>query len=146
VGRFLGDLNVVHVRFTHTGGSDFHELRLVAHVFNSGATAVTHGGADAAYQLVDDGQHTALVGYTAFDAFRHELVGVVGRVLEVAVGRAFRHGPQAAHTTVGLVRPTLVENHFTRRLFRTGKHAAHHAGRSPCSQSLGNITGETDTA
>src|SRR5690606_25694016 len=100
VRRFFRDLHVVHVRFTHAGRSDFNELGLAAHFLNGLAAAIAHGGPDAAYQLIDDGDDAALVGHAAFDAFGHELVSVVGRVLEVAVGRAVAHGAHAAHAAI----------------------------------------------
>src|SRR6186713_1778041 len=54
VRRFLGDLHVVDMAFAYAGGRDFHELGLVAHVFDGGATAVTHAGPQAAGHLEHD--------------------------------------------------------------------------------------------
>src|SRR3989344_872733 len=136
VRRFLGDLHIVHVAFADTGGGDLDELGLVVHLFDRGATAVAHGGAHAARHLVDDADHGALVGHTAFDAFGHELVsvGVAGaRLLEVAVGTALLHGANGAHAAVALVAAALEQDDFAGRFFGACKHATphHRAGAAP---------------
>src|SRR5690606_19209753 len=98
------------------------------------------------HQLIDDGDHAALVCHAAFDAFGNKLVDVVGGVLEVTVGRAFGHGAQAAHAAVGLVGTALIQHHFAGGFFGTGEHAAHHAGGGPRSERLGDVARITDTA
>src|SRR5690606_24209472 len=108
VGSFFGNLYVVDVRLADARSRDFNELALGAHVFNGGAAAIAHRGAQAADQLIDDGQHAAFVRDAAFNAFGHEFVRVVGRVLEIAVRRTVFHGAEAAHATIGLVRTALV--------------------------------------
>src|SRR3546814_15172189 len=93
VGRFLGDLHIVHVGFAHTRRSDLDELCLGAHFFDGGAAAIAHGGAYAADQLIDDGDDAALVRPTALNNFGHELVDVVGRNLKIAkIGRELCRG------------------------------------------------------
>src|SRR5690606_5025252 len=134
------------MRFAYAGGGDFDELRLGAHVVDAGAAAVAHRGADAAHQLVDDGQHAALVGHAAFDAFGHQLVGVVGGILEVAVGRAVGHRAQAAHAAVRLVRTALEQHDFAGGFLGAGEHAAHHAGEGAGGQRLGDVARVADAA
>src|SRR5690606_14444881 len=134
----------MNVRFPDTGSRNFHELGLGAHVFNAGAPAVAHGSTNATHKLVDDGQDTAFVGNPPFDAFRNELVGVVGGILEVAIGRAIGHGAKAAHAAIGLVGTTLVEHHFAGGFFGAGEHAAHHAGGRSGRQRLGDVAREAN--
>src|SRR3989344_2850721 len=149
VRRFLGDLHIVHVAFADTGGGDLDELGLVVHLFDRGATAVAHGGAHAARHLVDDADHGALVGHTAFDAFGHELVsvGVAGaRLLEVAVGTALLHGANGAHAAVALVAAALEQDDFAGRFFGACKHATHHHRAGASGQGLGDVAAVADTA
>ncbi len=149
VGRFLGDLHVVHMRFTDAGGGDLDELGLVVHLGDRGAAAVAHGGAHATSHLEDDADHAALVGHAAFDALGHQLVGVGvagGRFLEVAIRAALLHGADGAHAAVALVAAALVEDDLARRFLGAGKHAAHHDGRRACGDGLGNVAREADTA
>jgi hypothetical protein len=42
VGRFLGDLHVVHMRLAHAGRRNFHELGFLAQLIDGGAAAVAH--------------------------------------------------------------------------------------------------------
>src|SRR5690606_13870167 len=97
VGDLFGDVYVLDVGFTHTGRGNFGELRFGSHVVDAGVNAVAHRGTDTTHQLVDDRQDAALVRDAAFDAFGDELVGIVGRILEIAIGRAIGHGAQATH-------------------------------------------------
>src|SRR5690606_7414050 len=83
--------------------------------------------------------HAALVRHAPFDAFGHELVGVVGRVLEVAVGRAVGHRAQAAHAAVGLVGAALVQDDLARRFVGAGEHAAHHDAVRAGRDGLGHV-------
>src|SRR5471032_37928 len=146
VRRFLGDLHIVDMRFTHAGRGDFHELGLVAQLVYRRAAAVTHGLAYAADHLEDDGQHAALVGHAAFDAFGHELVGLHARFLEITVGRAVRHRADAAHAAIRFVAAALVQDHFAGRLFRAGEHRAHHDGRRAGGQRLRDVARVADAA
>src|SRR6218665_349679 len=110
VGGFLGNLDIVHMAFADAGRGDLYKLGLVAHLFDGGTTTVTHAGTQATGHLEDDGNHGAFVGYTAFDAFGHQLVGLPitrGRFLEVAVGAALLHGPDGAHAAVTFVAAAL---------------------------------------
>src|SRR5690606_13141351 len=138
-GRFFRDLHVVDVRFTNTGGRDLYEFGLVAHLFDGSATAVTHGRPYTADQLVDDRDDAALVGHAAFNAFRNQLVDVVAGILEIAIRGTVRHGTQAAHAAIGLVRTSLIQHDLTGSFLRAGEHATHHARRSACGQCLGDV-------
>src|SRR6185503_10387630 len=104
VGRFLGDLHVVHVALAHAGAGDAHELRARAHGGDVLGAGVTHGGAQAAGKLVQDG---------------HEVLELARGVLEVTVGRtvAFAHRPERTHAAIRLVRGALVELDVARRFF-----------------------------
>src|SRR5690606_25987596 len=128
VRGFLGDLYVVHMRFTHACGSNFYEFRFLVQIFDGAAATIAHGSTQAADQLINDGNNTAFVRDASLNAFRYELVDVIGRVLEVAVGRTIGHRAKAAHAAIRLVRTSLEKHNLTRRFFGTRKHAAHHAG------------------
>ena len=138
----------MHVGLGHAGTGDAHEFRLGAHLFDGCAAGVAHGRTQAAHQLVDDRGQGALVGNTAFDAFRYQLLGAGRGVLEVAVGRALRlcHGTQRAHAAVGLVGTALEQFDFTRSLFGTGEHRTHHHAGSTGNDGLGQVTREADAA
>src|SRR5690554_1936781 len=130
VRRFLGDLHVVYVRFAYARRGDFNELSLAAHFADGAASTIAHRSTDAPNKLVNDGDDTALIGHSAFDTFGHKFVGVIGRVLEVAIGRAVCHGAYAAHAAIRLVRTTLIQDNVAGGLFGTRKHPTHHAGGS----------------
>src|SRR5690606_6632789 len=95
VRRLFGDLHVVDVALTLAGTADLDEVRLGAHFFDGGASHVTHGRAQATDELVDDAADRAAVRHTAFDTFRHQLVGG-GCVLEIAVLGPLLHRSQRA--------------------------------------------------
>src|SRR6185295_15523459 len=105
-----------HVALADARRRDLDELGALAHFIDRGATAIAHGGTQAAGHLEDDRDHRALVGHPAFDALGHQLVGVrVGGLvvfLEVAIGRAGLHRADRAHAAVALVAAALVEDHF----------------------------------
>src|SRR4051794_5900057 len=84
IWRFLGDLDIVDVRFTHAGGADLDELRARAQLLDGRAAGVAHARPDAAHELLDDAERAALVRYPALDALGNELVDVHLGVLEVA--------------------------------------------------------------
>src|SRR3546814_9251397 len=84
VRRFLRDLHVMHVALALAGTGDLPELRPRAHVLDGGTADVAHGRAQAAGELVHHAAERAAVRHAAFDAFRHELLGVP-YVLEVAI-------------------------------------------------------------
>src|SRR5690606_9206165 len=69
VRRLFRNLHVMHVRFGHAGASDAHKLRPRTHLVDSGATGITHGGAQAAHKLMDDSRQRALVRYATLDTF-----------------------------------------------------------------------------
>src|ERR1700712_4508382 len=148
VRRFLGDLHVVDVGFSHAGAGDADEFRLGAHFLNVGAAGVAHGRTQAAHQLVNDGAQRAFIGNAAFDTFRYQFLGAFGGVLEVAVRRTLGLGRRAqrTHAAVGLVRPTLEQFDFAWRLFGAGEHRAHHHAVGTGHDGLGQVTGETDAA
>src|SRR5580698_110044 len=85
IGRFLGDGHIVHMAFAHTGVGDAHEFGPGAHDLDGAAAGVAHRRAQAAGQLVQDGNETALVGDAALDALRHELLQLRRGILEVPV-------------------------------------------------------------
>src|SRR5438477_4914379 len=149
VGRFLGDLHVVHVALADPGRGDLHELGLVVHLVDGGAAAIAHGRAQAAGHLEHDGNHRALVRHAPFDALGHELVGVgVGArvVLEVAVGTALLHGADGAHAAVALVAAALEQHDLAGRLFGAGEHASHHHAVGAGRDGLGDVARVADAA
>ena len=147
VRRLFGDLDVVYVRFAHTGRTDFDEFGAFAHFVDGLATTVSHRGADTANQLEDDGVDAALVRNTGFDTFRNQLVRLVfGFVLEVTVCRTALHGTDTAHAAISLVTAALIEDDFAGSFIGTREHAAHHDGRCTGRQCLGDVAGETDAA
>ena len=121
---------------------------LRAHLVDVGAARVTHRGAQAAGELVQDRDDAALVRHAAFDAFRHELLDLGRGVLEVAVARAvrLRHRAERAHAAIRLVRSALVELDFARRFFGAGEQAAHHHAVRARDDGLGDVAGEADAA
>src|ERR1035437_7909326 len=103
VGCLFDDLHVVHVRFAHARRRDLDELRPGAHVFNGGAAAVAHAGAQTSDHLENDADHAAFVGHAPLDALGNELVGIVGWILKIAVGAADRYFQDPANNADKLV-------------------------------------------
>ena len=64
-----------------------------AHLLDVAAAGISHGGAQAAGELLQDRDQAALVGHAALDALRHQLLELRGGVLEIAVGRAVALAP-----------------------------------------------------
>ena len=97
---------------------------------------------------MDDGAHRALVRHTAFDTFRHQLLGTGRGVLEVTIRGALRlrHGTERTHATVGFVGTALEQFDFAWSFFGTGQHRADHHGRRARHDGFGQVTGEADTA
>src|SRR3990172_12229404 len=95
------------MRLAYARGSDLDELRPGADRFDAVAPEIAHARAQAAHELLDDGDHRAFVGHPALHAFGDELVGVHRGVLEIAVRRALLHGAQRPHATIGFVRAAL---------------------------------------
>ena len=76
---------------------------LVSELGERRSAGIAHGGAQTADQLVDDGGHRALVGHLPLDPLGHQLQRVPHFLLEIAVGRAARHGADRAHAAIGFV-------------------------------------------
>src|SRR5262245_7491921 len=72
------DRHVMHVALAHAGRRDAHECRSRAHLLDRAAARVAHRCAQAARELVHDGADGALVGHASLDAFRNELLDLVG--------------------------------------------------------------------
>ncbi len=139
----------MYVRLTHACAGDANKLGLGAHLLDGAGAGISHGSTQAAHQLMDDGRQRALVGYAAFNAFRHQFLGTGRGILEVTVcgtTASVGHRTQRAHAAVGLVGTALEQLDFARRFFGTGEHGTHHHNGRASSDSLGQITGETNTA
>src|SRR5260370_6739254 len=125
----------------NAGAGDAYELWTRAHFFDAAAARVSHGGAQAPRQLVQNGDETPLVGDAPLDAFRHELFKFRRRVLEITIAGTMRlgHCAQRPHAAIRLVGATLLELHVAGRFLGAGEHAAdHHAVRAG-RQDLGDI-------
>ena len=90
------------VRLAHTGRGDLDKFGSGAHLFNGGAAAVAHACAKSPDHLVKNGKYAALVWHPAFYALGNQFIGVIGRVLEIAVGGAVLHGADGAHAAIEL--------------------------------------------
>ena len=104
---------------------------------------IAHGRAQAADQLVQDRRDRPLVRHLALDALGHQLQRVGDFLLEVAVGRAARHGAQRAHAAIGLVGAALVEEHLAGRFVGAGEQRAHHRHVGAAGERLGEVAGDT---
>ena len=107
---------------------------------------IAHRGAQAADQLVQHAARWSLIGHLAFDTFRHELQRVLDLLLEIAVGRAARHGADRAHAAIGLVGPALIQEHLARTLVGAGEQRAEHHAIGAGGERLGEIAGISDAA
>src|SRR5262245_61903280 len=98
VRRFFRDGNVVHVAFADTGIRDAHKARTRAHLLDVAAARVAHRCAESARELVQDRHDAAFVRNAPLDALGHELLELLGRVLEITVARAMalRHRAERA--------------------------------------------------
>lgn len=92
----------MNVAFLDASTADTHEFRFGTQGVDGTTAGQTHTGTQAAHLLVNDLFQAAFVGYTAFDTFRYQFVSCV-IALEVAVGGAFGHRAQGAHTAIGFV-------------------------------------------
>ena len=70
---------------------------------------------------MDYGDNAALEGNTAFHAFRHQFLGILLGLLEIAVTRTLLHCGKRAHATIGLIGPPLEKLDFTRRFLGAGE-------------------------
>ena len=100
----------------------------------------------AADELVDDTADRALVGHAALDAFGHQLQGLAHFLLEVAVGRAARHGAERAHAAIGFVAAALIEEDLARALVGAGEQRADHHAVGAGGDRLGEVAGIFDAA
>src|SRR4051812_30335650 len=97
----------MYVALAQAGGADPEELGLLVKLANGSAPTITHAGAQAADQLVNQiGQH-AFVGHPAFDALGHQL-STAGGFLRVAVRRALRHSAHGPHSAITLESAALI--------------------------------------
>ena len=128
------------------GARDAHEFRLVVEIGERLGADIAHGGAQAAGELVQHVGDRALVADLALDAFRHQLERVLDVLLEVAVGRAARHGADRAHAAIALVGAALIEEHLARRLVGAGEQRADHGAVGAGGERLGEIAGIFDAA
>src|SRR4029079_12564527 len=137
VGRVFHELRVVHVRFANAGGRDLDELRAGRQFGDRRAPAVAHRRPQSAHQLMDHRWQHTLVGPTAFDAFRHQLLRVAFAfaILEITVRAPFLHGAQRPHAAIALVRTPLIELDLAGRLLGPGEQAAQDHARIRGSDS-----------
>src|ERR1035438_4596129 len=138
----------MHVALAHAGSGDAYEPRSGTHLLDTVAAGLPHRRAQAAGQLIQNRDQTALVRPSAFDALGHELFELGRCVLEIAVSRTvfIRHRPERAHASISLVRCALIEFDVAWRFFGAGEHAANHDGVRPGYDRLGEIAGIADTA
>ena len=136
------------MRLAHARRGDAHELRPRAQLANVLAAGVAHRGAQAAGELVQDGDDAALVRNAALDALGDEFFEFGRGVLEVAVARAMplAHRTERAHAAVALEARTLEEFDLARGFFGAGEQTAdHHAVRAG-GERLGEIARIADAA
>src|SRR4029077_5428495 len=129
VGRFLRNLDVVHVALAGAGGRDANHLSLPLQFPDRRAAAVPHPGAEPAHELVDHGRDAALVCHAPFDPLGHELLGRAAAlqiefVLEVAIAAAAAHRADGAHASILLVAAALEEDQLAGTLVGAGKQIA----------------------
>src|SRR5437773_12557042 len=133
VRRFLGDDDVVDVALLEAGRGDAHESRARLQLADASGAAIAHARAQAAYELLHHRRERSLVRDHALDALGHELarVGVTVELLEIAVARAFLHGPDGAHAAVALEGAALAEDQLARALVGAREERSdHHRGRA----------------
>src|SRR3569832_2330614 len=146
IRRFARNGHVVHMALTHARAGHAHEHGRGAHLVDVPATGVTHARAQTAHELVDDGDHRALVRHASLDALRHELLDLDLAFLEVAVAGAALHGTECAHAAIGFVRAALIQLDLAGRLLRAREHAAHHHAIGARDDGLGEVARIAHTA
>ena len=146
VRAFAGDRDVMDVAFAQARVGDADELRLLVEFGEVAGADIAHRGAKAAGELVQHVADRALVGHLAFDAFRHQLQRVLDVLLEIAVGRAARHGADRAHAAIGLVGAALIQKDLARALVGAGQQRADHGDVRAGGERLGEIAGIFDAA
>ena len=95
--------------FAQASSGNTHKTCLFLEVGNRFAANVAHGSSQTAGKLMQYAAKGALVRHLAFNPLRNELEAVGYFCLEVAVGRAARHGSNGSHTTIGFVGTSLVQ-------------------------------------
>src|SRR5258708_32095794 len=69
IRRFAGDHHIGHVAFTQPGIRDAHKARFLLQLFQVGAAAVAHTGAQSANKLEDHAGHGAGIRHPALHSF-----------------------------------------------------------------------------
>ena len=115
-------------------------------IFDCGGATVAHASSQASQHLIDHLIEATFERHTCCNSLGHELLGISNIVLEVAVLRAFLHGFERTHATIGLKFAAIEDDGVARRFFNTGKHATQHDRISTCSQRLDDVARVTDTA
>ncbi len=128
------------------GAGNAHELRLLAQFLQVAGADVAHRRAQAAGELVQDVAERAFERHLTLDAFGHELQRVLDVLLEVAVGRAARHGRDRAHAAITLVRAALIQIDLAGALLGAGEQIADHRALRARRERLGEIAGELHAA
>ncbi len=129
----------MHVALVERRAGNLHEHRVVAEVLQVVRAGIAHRGPQPARQLVQHVARGALVGHLALDALGHQLQAVPHVLLEVAVGRAARHGAHRAHAAIRLIGAALVEVDLARAFVGAGEQRAHHHAGSTACQCLSHI-------
>ncbi len=96
--------------------------------------------------MVQHARDRTLIGDLAFDTLRHQLQRVAHFRLEVAIGRATRHGANGTHAAIRLERTALIKIDLTRAFIRSGEKRANHGSRCAGGDRLGKVAGELDAA
>ena len=91
-------------------------------------------------------QHATLEGHPTLDPFRHQFVGIRFGFLEIAVFRAFLHGAQRTHATVGFVGAPLEQLDLAWSFLGAREQAAQHHAIRTGSDRFGDVAGVTDAA
>ena len=127
-------------------GRDADELGALGELGEIAGAGIAHGGAQAADQLVQHARERTLIGHLPLDPFRHELQRVLDVLLEIAVGRAARHGADRAHAAIGLIGAALVQIDLAWALVGAGEQRADHHAIGAGGERLGEIAGIFDAA
>src|SRR5256885_5031024 len=134
------------MRFAQAGRGHLNEFGLGAERLDVAHAAVPHPAAEAARHLEDPAGTWAFVRPPPLDPFGHELRGRDLAFLEIAVGGALFHGPEAPHAADHLEAPPLEQERFAGTLFRTGEHRAHHHALGARGERLHHIARVLDAA
>ncbi len=132
------------MRFAQACTGDTDKAGALVECIYISCTGISHRGAQAANQLMQDIAQRPFVGNTAFNAFGYQFHGFIYITLEVPVLAALLHGTNRAHAAIGFIGASLIQNLGAGGFFGTGEHRAEHAGGCACSHGLGKITGKLD--